>query len=112
MAPTANEAVETYFAAVTNRDPEIANLFTEDASLIGLGTIVTGRPAIAEFYAASIGRGSPVPELLGPLLTDGPRVAAEIRIALSGAPPMHVVDLFVVDDGLISSLTYFVADHP
>jgi len=41
----------------------------------------------------------------------GNRVAAEIRISLADGTSLHVVDLFVVDCGLIRLLTYFVADE-
>lgn len=54
---------------------------------------------------------SPAPALVGDLLVSGNRVAAEIRISLADGTSLHVVDLFVVDCGLIRLLTYFVADE-
>jgi hypothetical protein len=104
--------VAEYFRRVGARDDQIAALFAPDASLIGLGTVVSGSLAIADFYRESIERAAPTPTLVGSLLVDGSRVAAEIVIALTGLPPLHVVDLFVVNDGLIDSLTYFLSDHP
>ena len=44
-------------------------------------------------------------------MVDGSRVATEIVIALTGMAPLHVIDLFEVNDGLINSLTYFLSDH-
>jgi hypothetical protein len=93
------------------RDPSVADLFHEDASLIGLGRVTSGKAAIREFYESTIQRAGPSPTVIGDLLVSGPRVAAEIDISLSDTTSVHVVDLFVVEDGLIRSLTYFVADH-
>ena len=104
--------VAEYFRRVGAKDGQIAALFAPDASLIGLGTVVRGNPAIAEFYRESIERAAPTPTLVGPLLVEGSRVAAEIVIELTGLPPLHVVDLFVVNGGLIDSLTYFLSEHP
>ena len=106
------EAAEAYFACMRNGDTGVAALFHEDARLIGLGTIVSGRPAIAQFYAKSIRNASPAPRAAGPLAAEGNRVLAEVYIDLANGVSMHVVDLFEVDDGLIRSLTYFVSDHP
>jgi hypothetical protein len=104
--------VTEYFRRVADGDPTVASLFSEAASLVGLGTVVSGKEAIAAFYRESIERGGPVPALLGPLLVEGPRVAGEIRISLADGSALHVLDLFVVNDGLIDSLTYFISDHP
>ncbi len=38
-----------------------AGLFHDDAELVGLETVTSGRPAIAEFYAASIAAARPAP---------------------------------------------------
>lgn len=101
--------VERYFAAMNAGDVGVVELFHHDAQLVGLGTVVVGRPAIDEFYAASIAAARPTPRLVGPLLVSGNRVGAEIEIELTGAPSMHVLDLFEVDAGRIRRLTYFVA---
>jgi hypothetical protein len=105
------ETVRTYFGRILAGDPSVADVFHEEAKLIGLGQITSGRPAIRAFYEESIRRSSPQPELIGELLAAGSRVAAEIRIALADGTEMHVVDLFVVEGGEIRSLTYFVANH-
>jgi len=104
--------VAEYFTRMRRGDASVADLFSDEAELIGLGRITRGRQDIRAFYADSIGRASPVPELGGPVLVDGNRVAAEIRIGFADGTSLHVMDLFVVDDGLITSLTYFVADEP
>lgn len=106
------DVVERYFACMREGDLGVVDLFHDDARLIGLGAVVSGRDAIREFYGASIDASSPQPRQCGPLLATGDRVAAEIEISLSTGDVLHVVDLFVVDGDRIRSLTYFVADHP
>lgn len=109
---TATDTVLAYFESIRAGDPGVVSeLFHENGELIGLGGVTSGRAAIRDFYAESIARASPAPEQVGDLLASGTRVAAEIRIGLADGASMHVVDLFVVEDGLIRSLTYFVADH-
>lgn len=111
MDKEAGAVVRSYFDRMRGRDMGVVDLFHEDASLVGLGGVRAGKPAIREFYEGSIQRASPSPTLVGELLVSGPRVAAEINISLANGSSLHVVDLFVVEDGLIRSLTYFVADH-
>lgn len=108
---TPTDMVLAYFERIRGRDSAVADLFHESGELIGLGGVTSGRESIRTFYAESIARASPTPELVGDLMVAGSRVAAEIRINLADGTIMHVVDLFVVEDGLIRSLTYFVADH-
>ncbi|CAB4811407.1 unannotated protein [freshwater metagenome] len=103
--------VESYFSCVKAGDKNVAELFHDDAQLIGLGTVVVGRPAIDQFYAASIETGRPQPSLVGGLFVEGDRVIAELLIELAGQATMHVVDLFEISGEKIKSLTYFVADH-
>lgn len=107
----ATETVRLYFDRILAGDPSVADVFHDDGQLIGLGQMTSGKPAIRAFYEDSIRRASPQPELVGELLAAGPRVAAEIKIALADGTEMHVVDLFVVEGGKIRSLTYFVAAH-
>jgi len=104
--------VAEYFERMRRGDVSVVDLFSDDAELVGLGGVTRGKSAIGAFYGDSIRRAGPVPELCGPILVQGNRVAAEIRIGFSDGNSMHVMDLFVVDDGLITSLTYFVADEP
>ncbi len=111
MDRSPSDTVLAYFERIRSRDPGVADLFHASGELIGLGGVTSGREAIRAFYAESIANASPTPELVGGLLASGARVAAEIRIALADGTSVHVVDLFVVEAGLIRSLTYFVADH-
>jgi len=111
MGDEAPEVVRRYFDRMRRRDLSVIDLFHEDASLVGLGGVRSGKPAIREFYEGSIQNASPSPTLTGALLVTGARVAAEINITLSNGSSVHAVDLFVVEDGLIRSLTYFIADH-
>lgn len=111
MPSQAASVVERYFDRIRQRDSSVADLFHDDASLIGLGRVTSGKGAIREFYESSIRGASPSPTLNAELLVSGTRVAAEINIALADGSSIHAVDLFVVEDGLIRSLTYFIADH-
>lgn len=108
--PTA--VVEAYFSRVRTRDRSIVELFHDDARLVGLGSVTTGKPAILEFYEGVLDGARPSPTLVGELLTSGSRVAAEIRIEIPGGGSLHAIDLFEVEEGRIRSLTYFLADHP
>jgi hypothetical protein len=109
MDPTPLGVVREYFARVRARDPGIADLFHEDARLVGLGALRQGRPAILEFYGDVFRRAGPSPRIVGELLASGARVAAEIEIELAGGASVHAVDLFEIEDGRIRCLTYFLA---
>ena len=111
MSLSAESIVRRYFDRIRARSPDVADLFHEDATLVGLGDRKSGRDAIREFYAGVIENAGPTPTIIGELLVSQDRVAAEIEIALADGSTVHVVDLFVVEDELIRSLTYFVADH-
>ena len=111
MSTSAESIVRRYFDRIRQRSPDVAELFHEDATLVGLGDRKHGRGAIREFYAGVIENAGPTPTVIGDLLVSKDRVAAEIEIALSDGSTVHVVDLFVVEDELIRSLTYFVAEH-
>ena len=112
MVNSPGEVAEAYFTCMRNGDAGVAALFHEDARLVGLGTIVSGRSAIAELYSHSIENAGPAPRAAAPIAVEGNRVLAEVYIDLTNGVTMHVVDLFEIDDGLIRSLTYFVSDHP
>jgi hypothetical protein len=92
-------------------DEAVVDLFHPDAKLVGLGTTRAGKDAIREFYQGVIRRAGPTPRSAGPLLVDGSRVAAEIYIDLADDVCVHAVDIFVVEDGRIRSLTYFLCAH-
>ena len=108
---SAEATVRFCFERIRARDADVADLFHESGELVGLGRSTAGRERIRAFYSRSIADASPTPELVGELLASGNRVAAEIRISLADGTSLHVVDLFVVDCGLIRLLTYFVADE-
>ncbi len=103
--------VAAYFSRIRAGDDSVAELFHEDAKLVGLGTTRSGREAIRTFYRGVIERAGPTPSLVGPLLVEGGRVAAEIQIALSDDASVHAIDLFVIEEGRIRSLTYFLCSQ-
>jgi len=111
MEEQAAEVARQYFDRVRARDVSVADLFHEDASIVGLGGEKTGRQAIRSFYEASIKGAGPSPQIIGPIFASGQRAAAEIKISLTDGSIIHAMDLFVIEDGLIRSLTYFIADH-
>jgi hypothetical protein len=100
-----------YFSRMRAADESVVELFHDDATLVGLGTTRTGKDAIREFYQGVIRRAGPTPRSAGPLLVNGPRVAAEVHIDLSKDVSVHAVDIFVVENGRIRSLTYFLCAH-
>jgi hypothetical protein len=85
-----------------------------------LAMLVAFVPPASESFAAesaqthtdAIEAGGPQPRLAGPLMSDGRRVAAEIFIDLSDGSTLHVVDMFLVENGRIQVLNYFTADEP
>jgi hypothetical protein len=101
--------VSEYFSRMRARDASVVDLFDDEACLIGLGAKRSGSEAIREFYTGIIEGARPSPSLVGELLVEGSRVAAEIRIELPGGATVHAVDLFHVEGGRIRSLTYFLA---
>lgn len=111
--PNAVEVVHLYLTRIRARDPEVYRLFHRDAVLNGLGLQTRGQEAIRDFYSRAMAEGGPQPRLAGPLLLEGQRrIAAEIYIDLANGQTLHVIDLFAVEQGLIRSLTYFVASEP
>ena len=108
METEAEKVVAQYFSRMRAGDASVAELFHDDATLVGLGTKRSGRDAIRDFYQGVIAAANPAPRSAGPLLVKGSRVAAEIFIDLADGQVVHAVDLFVVEDGRIRSLTYFL----
>ena len=111
MSNEATTVAQQYFERMRARDLAVVDLFHDDAQLVGLGTIRSGKEAIRSFYRESIENAAPTPSIEGELLAAGDRVAVEIRIALADGSEVHAVDLFVVEDGRIRSLTYFLEEH-
>jgi hypothetical protein len=112
MTTEPSSVAAEYFTKIRARDISVAELFHTDATLVGLGQITSGRDAIREFYQGAIDGASPTPRSIGDLLSDGSRVAGEVMIDLADGQVIHAVDIFVVEEGLIRSLTYFLCDHP
>ncbi len=108
--PTA--VVQEYFSRVRAGDRAVAELFAEHATIRGLGMSISGRSNIHAFYDETMDEKRPDPEQLHPLMVDGSRVIAELRIAVADGPPVHVLDLFEVEQGQILGLTYFMASYP
>ncbi len=108
MKNEAEKTVLEYFARMRAGDKSVLDLFHDDAVLNGLGARQSGKDAIREFYLSVMERAGPSPRSAGPLLSEGSRVAAEILIDLSDERVIHAVDLFVVEEGRIKSLTYFI----
>ncbi len=106
--PSPIEVAEAYFARVRARDLSVVDLFHDDAELIGVGKRKKGRAAIQEFYSGVIERAGPTPTIEGALLGDDERAVAEIFIAFDNGAKLRAVDIFVVDEGRIRSVTYFV----
>ena len=100
-----------YFSRMRAGDISVVELFHDDAALVGLGTTRTGKDAIREFYHGVMERAGPTPRSAGPLLVKGSRVAAEVYIDLPDDVSIHAVDIFVVENGRIRSLTYFLCAH-
>jgi hypothetical protein len=103
--------VSAYFSKMRAGDASVVSLFHDDAELIGLGGRRSGKDAIRDFYQGVIERAGPSPRSVGPVLVEGSRVAAEIMIDLPQGQVVHAVDLFVVEEGQIRSLTYFICAH-
>lgn len=105
------DVVRAYFDCMRAGDRRVVELFHDDATLVGLGATRSGTDEIREWYSGVIERAGPSPSLVGDLLVSGDRVAAEIEITLSDDAMVHAVDVFVVSDGRIRSLTYFICAH-
>ncbi len=108
MSDTSTAIVTAYFDCVRDRDLGVVDLFHDDARLVGLGTIKFGKSEVRDFYTGVIENAGPTPRLVGGLLADAGRVAAEIEITLRDGATIHAVDLFEVEDGRIRCLTYFL----
>ncbi len=113
MAVAAEPAsvVTEFFSRVAAGDKSVVDLFHDDGCLVGLGTTRSGKDAIRDFYHGVIERAGPSPRPAGPLLVNENRVAAEVFIDLSDEVSIHAVDIFVVEEGRIRSLTYFICAH-
>jgi ketosteroid isomerase-like protein len=98
----------SYFAAIRARDVEaIKACFAEDAELVNAAGTVTGRDAIADFYASSAFTFEDLAPHPGPFLVDGDRVAVEIDLTMAGRSN-RVADFFEIRDGSIRRLAIYM----
>lgn len=101
-----------YFSRMRKGDIGVLELFHDDAVIQGLGMRTSGKDAIREFYTNAIASGGPQPSEPVTMLSDETKAIAEVNIALRDGGGVHAIDLFVVEEGRIRSLTYFIAEHP
>ncbi len=106
------QIAERYFSCMKAGDLAVVDLFHDDAILQGLGMKQQGREQIEAFYSAIIAGARPSPSPAGPMVNQGNRVMAEIEIGLANGVKVYAIDVFVVEEGRIRSLTYYTADIP
>ena len=112
MANDPKAVAERYFSCMRAGDLAVLDLFSDDATLQGLGMRRQGRAEIEAFYSGVVAGARPSPSLSGPLLCEGNRAIAEVVIELGNGTRIPAIDVFVVEDGRIQSLTYYIADIP
>jgi SnoaL-like domain len=94
--------VREVFARVRNRDPGVADLYHEDATLTADATVHEGRNAIREFYLGVFSGTGPHPTVRG-LWNSGSVYAALLEVSMAAGNVVHAVDVFDVDrDGIRS----------
>jgi len=107
---TPEEVARTYFARMRAGE-RVDDMFAAHAEIRGFGNHVRGNAAIAEIYAGVQDNATPQPEIVE-IVTTGNRAFGEVQVALADGTFLHVVDVFEVEDEVITSLTYFNADYP
>ena len=112
MASDPKAVAERYFSCMKAGDLAVLDLFSDEAVLQGLGMRRQGRSEIEAFYSGIISGARPSPSPAGPMLSEGDRVIAEVVIELENGTRIPAIDVFVVEDGRIQSLTYYIADIP
>lgn len=94
--------VREVFARVRNRDPKVADLYREDATLTTDDTVHRGRDAIRAFYQGVFTGSGPHPQVRG-LWVNGSIYAALLEVSRDAGGVIHAVDVFDVDhDGIRS----------
>ena len=94
--------VREVFARVRNRDPGVADLYHQDATLTADGTVHEGRDAIRAFYLGVFSGSGPHPTVRG-LWNGGSIYAALLEVSRDAGGVIHAVDVFDVDrDGIRS----------
>ena len=112
MASDPKAVAERYFSCMKAGDLAVLDLFGDEATLQGLGMRRQGRAEIEAFYSGVIAGARPSPSPAGPMLCEGNRAIAEVVIELGNGTRIPAIDVFVVEDGRIQSLTYYIADIP
>jgi ketosteroid isomerase-like protein len=98
------DVVHAYFAAIRAKDAgALGALFTDDAELVTLAGTFTGPDAIAGFYRDLAFKTDDLWPEPGPLISDGVRVAVEIRLRVNGNVSL-VGDFFTLRAGRIARL--------
>jgi hypothetical protein len=94
--------VREVFARVRNRDPKVADLYHQDATLTANGAVHEGRDAIRSFYLGVFSGDAPHPQVRG-LWINGSTYAALLEVTRDSGAVIHAVDVFDVDaDGIRS----------
>jgi SnoaL-like domain len=95
--------VREVFARVRNRDPKVADLYHEDATLTADDTAHHGRDAIRAFYLGVFSGSGPHPQVRG-LWANGSIYAALLEVTRDSGGVIHAVDVFDVDQDGIRSM--------
>jgi hypothetical protein len=95
--------VREVFARVRNRDPGVADLYHQDATLTTDGTVHEGRDAIRAFYLGVFSGTGPHPTVRG-MWINGSTYAALLEVSRASGGVIHAVDVFDVDSGGIRSM--------
>jgi hypothetical protein len=103
------DTAQAYFRAINARDPQaIRDVFAAEGALVTPAGRISGRDAIAAFYAAQAFTAPDLHAEPGPLLVGGDSVAVEIVLRMHGQRT-RVADFFLVRDGLIERLAVYLA---
>jgi hypothetical protein len=95
--------VREVFARVRNRDPAVADLYHQDATLTANDTVHEGREAIRAFYLGVFSGSGPHPQVRG-LWNGGSVYAALLEVSRDSGGVIHAVDVFDVDNAGIRSM--------
>jgi hypothetical protein len=95
--------VREVFARVRNRNPGVADLYHQDATLTADDIVHAGRDAIRAFYLGVFSGTGPHPTVRG-LWANGSIYAALLEVTRDSGGVIHAVDVFDVDSGGIRSM--------
>ena len=95
--------VREVFARVRNRDPAVADLYHQDATLTANDIVHEGREAIRAFYLGVFSGSGPHPQVRG-MWNSGSVYAALLEVSRDSGGVIHAVDVFDVDSGGIRSM--------